>query len=202
MNEVIIKIFNTRKLRRSPVLEKMTELNAAGKSCLNCSGVCCTSIANSMQIDLVQAVDFYLYLIRRNLFDEAELLQNIKEYRLEVLSTGKGTQTFRKNYTCPYYAGGQLGCKISKNSKPYGCLAFNPIGEGVLAGENCRSYQQTLIERESKSGDDETNLNEELSQTFGLINDSQPIPIKLLEVHRSFSKQKDFLAAILIEIND
>lgn len=196
MKDLIIKIFNTRTERRSPVHEQMFSLNAEGKGCHDCKGVCCTSIANSMQIDLVQAIDLYLYLLRKDAFRPEELEQNILDYRLEILSTGKGSQIFRKRYTCPYYAGGNLGCRISINSKPYGCLAFNPIGKGVKEGENCRSYQESLQAREDEFASSEHELNEALASYTALINDSQVIPIKLLEVHKYFQTHPHELAQL------
>lgn len=196
MKDVIIKIFNTRKSRRGAVLDRMNELFSSGKSCINCTGVCCTSIANSMQIDSVQALDLYIYLIRKNMFQLDLLEQNIQDFRLQVLSLGKGKQTFRKHYTCPFYAGGNLGCTISPNSKPYGCLAFNPIGAGVSGGENCRSYIESLEQREEDHQDFEKGLNSLLEDDLGLINDTQPIPIKLLEVHYAMQTRPELMQAL------
>jgi Fe-S-cluster containining protein len=188
MKDVIIKIINSRKDRREPVHEKMFALNDAGKSCQNCTGICCTAIANSMQIDLVQAFDLYIYLQRRNRFDGEALQKNIDENQIKILSTGKGGQQLRKRYTCPFYTGKNLGCSISINSKPYGCLAFNPIGEGVKDGENCRSYQESLQTREEIYESTEAQLNSKLAKEFQLIDDRQAIPIKLLEVHQAITK--------------
>lgn len=186
MKDLIIEIFNTRKERREIVHKSMFSLHDEQKNCLSCTGICCTSIANSMQIDNVQAIDMYLYLKRRDMFDVEELRRNIQEHNLKILHTGKGS--LRKRYTCPYYAGGSLGCRISINSKPYGCLAFNPIGTNVKAGENCRSYTESLEKREEASESKESLLNIKVSESFGLINDKQAIPIKLLEVHESYLK--------------
>ena len=181
----------------------MFSLNNIGKDCRSCSGVCCTAIANSMQIDLVQGLDLYLYLLRKNRFQKNLLEKNIAENQIKIISVGKKGKQLRKRYTCPFYSGESLGCTISINSKPYGCLAFNPIGEGVRDGENCRSYQESLESREKFHESNERSLNQMISEELGVINDLQAIPIKLLEIHNAFEKciSPDMLSAMIEDLN-
>lgn len=204
MKEIIIKIINTRKQRREPVHKQMFALNESGKTCMNCTGVCCTAIANSMQIDLVQGLDLYIYLQRRNRFDKQLLEKNIQENQIKIISVGKGGKQFRKRYTCPFYSGKSLGCTISINSKPYGCLAFNPIGAGVKEGENCRSYQESLEIREEMHESMEASLNREVANEFKLIDDRQAIPIKLLEIHQAIEKKigEESFKSLLQDFNE
>ena len=174
----------TRRSRRENLIVLMKDLEQKDHSCRDCIGVCCTVEANSMQIDLAQALDIYLFLIANDLFDIDQLNQNIETFRLDKF-LGNSGKSLRRYYTCPFYLGEKKGCQISRKSKPYGCLGFNAIGVGVTQGQNCKSYTDNLKHREQKHASLDYNFNQFLVSEFGLIDDKRPIPIKVLEVHHA-----------------
>lgn len=183
------EVIDTRAERRSSLSELMHRLDSKNVNCRLCTGVCCTSVANSMQIDNIQTIDLYVYLKKNDLFDPIELRECIEEYRLTPTNTGSKGQYLRKRYTCPFFKREKLGCMISPDYKPYGCLGFNAQAENVKNGEACGVYQEELENRESNRVD-EVALNKKLSSELNLINDKQPIPIKLLELDLALKKLK------------
>lgn len=181
------EVIDSRAERRSGLSDLMHRLDSKNIDCRHCTGVCCTSVANSMQIDNIQTVDLYVYLKKNDLFDPVELKDCIEEYRLTPTNTGSKGQYLRKRYTCPFFKREKLGCMVSPEYKPYGCLGFNARTENVQNGEDCGVYSNELENRES-NGVDEKILNERLSREFNLINDKQPIPIKLLELDSALTR--------------
>lgn len=183
------EVIDSRAERRSSLSELMHRLDSKNINCRHCTGVCCTSVANSMQIDNIQTVDLYVYLKINDLFDPNELKDCIEEYRLTPTNIGSKGQYLRKRYTCPFFKREKLGCMISPDFKPYGCLGFNAQAENVQNGEACSVYQNELESREN-NGVNEIDLNEKLSRELNLINDKQPIPVKLLELDSALTKLK------------
>jgi len=170
--------------RREVLINKMSELAGSEKNCASCSGLCCTSLKNSMQTSQQETLDIYEHLkssgqINKELI--ATLTHCIGEYRLDKFF-GDGRRALRKTYTCPFYSQGPTGCSIPKHVKPYGCLAFNPTRVKVTDGIGCESDQELLIQREESSRAD-LKVNEKLWW------DKLPMPVALLEVIKLYGDQ-------------
>lgn len=169
--------------RRAGLIREMERLAGEGRHCAACSGVCCTFLANSMQITPVEAVDLRDWLIGQGRWDEAlhkRLRACVETYRLNV-DVGDGRRSMRKTYTCPFYTPGPKGCSIAPAHKPYGCLAFNPHQPGLTAGGNCGS-DQTLLENREKNFSLETQANQRLKHQYQWTWDKAPIPVALLAI--------------------
>jgi Fe-S-cluster containining protein len=139
-------------LRRAGLLEAMEKLKERSVGCSSCPGTCCTFVANSMQITPLEAIDLYSFLQNKNLLNDelwTRLEENIKEFRLLSGPHVGAGRAFRRTYTCPFFAGKSLGCTISPESKPYGCLAFNPAKKLELSGKSCKSDMSELEKREN-----------------------------------------------------
>lgn len=138
-------------LRRAGLLEAMDKLKERSVGCSDCPGTCCTFVANSMQITPLEAIDLYYFLQNKNLLNDelwTRLEENIKEFRLLSGPHVGAGRAFRRTYTCPFFAGKSLGCTVAPESKPYGCLAFNPAEKLELSGKSCKSDMNELEERE------------------------------------------------------
>lgn len=72
--------------------------------------------------------------------------QTISDYRLDIEIPSFGARSnLRRTYTCPLYQAGPRGCPLSRDKKPFGCLAFNPIVENAIGlSSGCRSDQELL----------------------------------------------------------
>lgn len=171
-------------MRRKELIHRMEELEAQGLGCSGCKGNCCTFEANSMMVTPVEAVDLYLYLK-----DHGELttelkekcLETVKRYRLDH-SFGNGKRSFiRRTYTCPFFGHSELGCRLPRNVKPYGCLAFNAHHSELKAGEHCFSEKELLLKREEVNPDEEK-INQMLRNQLGLIWEKSPLPLALLDL--------------------
>lgn len=184
--ENFAKYIDERFERRQIVLDAMNEHFSQGKDCSSCQGFCCTSLYNSMQVTPVQALDLFFYLKSEGRMTEAlvnELKENIKKYRLDyVINTGRNS-SFRRSYTCPFFKPGTKGCTIAPESKPYGCLAFNPGKVGVSEEGHCGSDRSLLERRENP---DEDELNEKLRTQLGLAWERESIPVALLNLIELF----------------
>ena len=177
------KVIPTAPERREPLIQEMQRLAYAGNHCAACTGVCCTFLANSMQITPVEAVDLRDWLIAQGRWDDAlkaDLQHCVKRFRLDHDVSG-GRRSMRKTYTCPFYQPGPKGCSISRHHKPYGCLAFNTRETGVTDGGNCAS-DQTMLERHTANTSQEHARNLELKTQVGWFTDKAPIPVALLQV--------------------
>jgi Fe-S-cluster containining protein len=159
---------------------KMHEINKSGKDCASCVGHCCTYQANSMQITPLETQDLYDYLQRKERIND-KLIQSlkecVKEFRLDkeiFISKGK---SLRRTYTCPFYKGESLGCSISIHSKPYGCLAFNPLEQKVSEFGKCSS-DQALLEQVNFP----KQLNQKIKESYQFDWEKKPIPLALLEL--------------------
>lgn len=154
---------------------------AEGKSCVSCTGICCTFLSNSMQITPLEAMDLKQWLITQGRWNTAlfaQLTQTVRRFRLDQ-DLGDGRRSIRRTYTCPFYTPGAKGCSISRHHKPYGCLAFNAKAPGISAGGNCASDQSVLSKREEQFPVEE-NRNKQLVKQYSLLFHKAPIPVALL----------------------
>ena len=154
--------------RRAALLDNMTQLGSQGIHCGSCSGQCCTSKLNSMQISRLEAEDLIEFLRASGRLDDtlsATLRQCVRDYRLDVeLPQFGARKNIRRTYTCPFFTSGPAGCSIGREYKPYGCLAFNPTRAGAAsASDGCRSEQDLLVPLDSAE-------------------DKAPIPVALLRL--------------------
>jgi Fe-S-cluster containining protein len=137
------------------LLAAMNQLHRNGIHCGSCSGICCTHLANSMKITREEAEDLQAFLVAEGRWN-GELMESLREtvrrYRLDQ-EVGYGRRVLRKTYTCPFYAGGALGCTIAPTHKPYGCLAFNPRSPGLTAGGDCVSDVAVLEQVQTPDGE-------------------------------------------------
>ena len=171
------------KQRRKVLLREMAQLNDGQVDCATCSGKCCTFMANSMQLTPIEAFDMMQALILEKKWDQEQikkLKECIKEFRLDYhLDTGGG-HGFRRTYTCPFFMGKSLGCSISKDKNPYGCLGFNPTQSGELEGKSCFSNQDLLDEQEKSISEMEKSFNEEFRKLYPDYGQKLPIPNALV----------------------
>lgn len=180
----------SRRTRRAPLLAAMQVCQSAGYTCTGCRGVCCTAIANSMQLTPLEALDLYLWLVEVGRWN-ADLVQHLQEhtarYGLDRPPLGDGRRVFsRRHYTCPFFVGGGQGCSVSRQAKPYGCLAFNARAAGVREGENCGSDQPLLAERELIDSQ-EVLMNSTLARVLKLDWEKRPLPTALLAIGKLFT---------------
>jgi hypothetical protein len=200
MKELVAYAWASRTARRAPLLAAMQSAAAAGRSCAGCSGLCCTSVANSMQVTPLEALDLYLWLLAEGRWDEAlvaTLHDCATRYGLDRPPLGDGRRVFsRRHYTCPFFVGGARGCSVSRHAKPYGCLAFNSRRAGVREGEDCGSDQPLLEARESVEAG-EAQANGALQATLAGAWDKRPLPTALLAVASQLGDSKDLLAGLV-----
>jgi hypothetical protein len=112
-----------------------------------------------------------------------EMNKTIQNFRLGIeIYTGKKHSTeLRKTYTCPFFNKGVLGCSLSRSSKPYGCLGFNPkIKEDN--GQSCASNLKILESRETDFCLTEDQVNTKIRNTFNIKWTKQNIPQALLDM--------------------
>jgi hypothetical protein len=162
--------------RRTLLLEEMRRLAEDGKTCLHCSGLCCTSLANSMRISPQEALDIRDALLAEQRWNDAlaeRLRDTIRRFRLDQ-ELGDGRRVLRRSYTCPFFSGARLGCTLPPTHKPYGCLAFNPHRPGLREGGDCSSDQALLQRRENAFPPDASAL-------------SEPIPVAVLRLYENLS---------------
>lgn len=171
--------------RRAPLLAAMHNAAAEGRSCTDCSGLCCTAVANSMQATPLEALDLYLWLRAQGRWSDglaATLQETATRYGLDRPPIGDGRRVFsRRHYTCPFFVGGGRGCSVSRHAKPYGCLGFNSRRAGVREGESCGSDQALLAARESSDAQ-EAVANDTLRAALEGAWEKRPLPTALLAV--------------------
>ncbi len=130
-----------------------------------------------MLITIQEAEDIFYYLQQNKKWDgglKAKLIQNVKTYRLDSPLPSNGRKSYlRRTYTCPFFAGQNLGCELPKEIKPYGCLGYNPTQPNEEQGLKCQSNQELLERRES------------FGQSAGI---KEPIPVALLRLFHEGSK--------------
>lgn len=170
--------------RRRVLLDGMQELAARDVSCQGCSGVCCTFVANSMQITPLETLDILAHLATRGELSEERLqqwTQVVERHGLDRPAPGDGRRELvRRRYTCPFFSGGTLGCGLPQSVKPYGCLSFNPRRPHIREGEDCGVDGRLL---EGRDADDrarqaDTEMAPLLELLAGL--EKRPIPAALL----------------------
>lgn len=179
-------------LRRHALVEEMSALDALGKSCLSCSGMCCTNQHNSMQVDPIQALELLAWLEGQGRINEAlfeSLDKNISEYRLDrEFFLGRGRE-LRQHFTCPFYLGKSKGCSVSRGAKPYGCLGFNPLEENVSTPGKCASNINALEKRDEKFSLSEAKANEIIKDKLGIYWEKKNLPFALKDMLRALGRK-------------
>ena len=175
--------------RRIALIKEMQVLEGKTVHCFTCPGTCCTSQANSMQITPIEALEI-LQSLNVDQFTPNEMSnfkekmnQTIKAYRLdfETYTGKKNSSVLRKSYTCPFFNNGSLGCGLSRSSKPYGCLGFNPKTSDDN-GKSCSSNIVVLEEREDFFHLSEDLINAQIRLELNLLWTKQNIPLALLDI--------------------
>jgi len=94
-----------------------------------------------MQVTPLEAWDIMVFLRRQGRWHQellTELQACVSRYQLDRELPGDGRRGFmRRTYTCPFFKPQALGCTISPERKPVGCLAFNPRRSGIMDGQDC-----------------------------------------------------------------
>lgn len=194
LKNYLIDLYDNNELpsshdRRFTLIKEMELLEGKTIHCFTCPGTCCTSQANSMLITPIEALEI-LQSLHVDQFDEVEMLsfkermnQTILNYRLNVeIYTGKkNSSALRKNYTCPFFNNGSLGCGLSRSVKPYGCLGFNPRTSDDN-GQSCSSNIEVLEARERSFQSQEDLVNTQIRKELKLSWMKQNIPQALLDV--------------------
>jgi hypothetical protein len=194
VNNYITQIYEDHNLlashqRRAELIREMELLEGKTIHCFTCPGTCCTSQANSMQITPIEALEI-LQSLNVDQWDQEQLLsfkenmqKTIQGYRLniEVYTGKKNASALRKNYTCPFFNNGSLGCGLSRSAKPYGCLGFNPKTSDDN-GQSCASNKELLEGRDEAFLTFEENANAKIRSDLKLYWIKQNIPQALLDV--------------------
>lgn len=177
--------FQNRSKRRASINAAMDERIKAEKDCFSCVGHCCTFEHNSMQVSPLEAMDAYTYLKEKELINEDLILKIkncIKSFRLDKnISLARG-KSFRRYYTCPFYSGAKLGCGIDRDSKPYGCLAFNPNSKNVSLPGSCQSHIEVLESQSREHSAWEEKVNAEIKTEFNLYWNKLDLPQAILSL--------------------
>jgi hypothetical protein len=130
-----------------------------------------------MQTTPLEAQDVLDYLKASGRWTEelrATLRETVRRFRLDH-DPGNGKRSFlRRTYDCPFFAGGQLGCTIPSEVKPYGCLGFNAAAAAVTAGEGCHSDQALLARQDSAAS--------AVDHRLGVSWEKLPLPLALLQL--------------------
>lgn len=175
--------------RRFALIKEMELLEGKTIHCFTCPGTCCTSQANSMQITPIEALEI-LQSLQVDQFDDSQMSafkermnSTVSAYRLNVeIYTGKkNSSALRKNYTCPFFNNGSLGCGLSRSAKPYGCLGFNPKTSDDN-GQTCSSNTEVLEVREHSFQCKEDLVNAQIKKELKLTWIKQNIPQALLDM--------------------
>lgn len=194
LNHYLTNLYETNGLpsshdRRFALIKEMEVLEGKTIHCFTCPGTCCTSQANSMQITPIEALEI-LQSLHVDQFTTTEMSafkarmnQTVSAYRLniEIYTGKKNSSALRKNYTCPFFNNGALGCGLSRSAKPYGCLGFNPKTSDDN-GKNCSSNLEVLEVREHSFQSKEDLVNAQIKKELNLPWIKQNIPQALLDV--------------------
>ena len=173
------RIQESRHSRRTELLEAMRDASDGGLNCHHCDARCCTREANSMMITPLEAADLYLFLEKENRLGKETinlLNETIVRERLDTLPSDGRRALIRRTYTCPFLGEAPRACTISRQSKPYGCLAFNPRSPGQTSGGDCHTDDAL---RHTGTSSEECQLNEALADELGLDWKKAPIPIAI-----------------------
>ncbi|EQC51566.1 hypothetical protein [Bacteriovorax sp. DB6_IX] len=180
------------KERRELLATQMYDNEAKGLDCMSCTGRCCTYEANSMQMTSVEALEAMALLEKKGLLTEevkSRLEDCVKEFRLDQYIQIASGEFFRKSYTCPFYFYPSFGCGLGVDSKPYGCIAFNPCESGQKDGGNCQSDLDIQEKRNEIYEESEELVNKNLFKEEGISLMKEPIPVKLLEFWNKYIKE-------------
>lgn len=175
--------------RRKDLVLEMQTLENESIHCFTCPGTCCTSQANSMQITPIEALEILQGLNLDSLSPpeiqelKKRMQDNIQHFRLNVeIYTGKKhSRDLRKTYTCPFFMNGSKGCGLSRGTKPYGCLGFNPK-TNEDNGKSCASNVALLSEREALFIEKENLANLKIKSDLNIYWDKLSIPQALLDI--------------------
>lgn len=171
--------------RRIDLCNQMMMLENKGIDCFNCTGICCSFIANSMQVTPLEAIEIILYLNKEERLTTAlieKLKETVSDYRLDYhLDTGNG-KDLRRTYNCPFYTPGSKGCALSRSIKPLGCLAFNPGKLNTKEGEACAPGFELLEKNDEIWGKVVGELNQKIRIELNLYWEKLPLPLALLEL--------------------
>lgn len=177
---------STNKQRREALILEMEGLGQRGINCQGCQGTCCTSLANSMQISPIEALDMLTFLKSKDRLTpdlKNKLIECVEKYRLDYeISTTRGVP-LRRTYTCPFFEPGPKGCTIDKYYKPYGCLAFNPQEKNATGGASCFSKREILIKRSEEFEQSEN----EIIKDYKINWTKKNIPSALLDLWPIFN---------------
>jgi hypothetical protein len=104
-----------------------------------------------MQITASEAREITTYLGDEGVAKiKTKLEECVTEFRLDI-TQGQGQRVLRKNYTCPFFSHGPLGCTLPKEIKPVGCLAFNPINPGGQGDGFCATEAKASNDGEERA---------------------------------------------------
>lgn len=188
--QIISNLQMSARQWRAPILDHMQKNDSLAVNCLNCTGVCCTQMRNSMQVTLAEGLLLYIDLRKKNLVTE-ELTNKcqsiIIESRIDQSLYVKGKR-LRRNYTCPLFQFHSFGCPLSMENKPFGCLAYNPTVAQEKTGDNCRSEISLLEETDIKIQSSLSQLNSLIASTLKCSEEKQTIPESILFFHSQLSK--------------
>jgi hypothetical protein len=177
--------------RRQFLIEDMTLLESRGVSCIGCSGVCCTEVANSMMVTPIEMSDLFSYLLKSktDLLELKErMLKTITKYKLDILPPGiKKKSQFRRTYTCPFFLGSEFGCPLPRDIKPYGCLGFNRQKNEANVDQDCWSKKEVL--EEQAHFNNEQALNNWIKNELGLDWDKDYLPLATVQFIDLFESQ-------------
>lgn len=175
--------------RRKDLIDRMIILDKSSINCHSCPGTCCTQVANSMQISPLETFDIiFWYLNKTNSHSTLDdlmkkMLETIDQYRLDKeIYTGKknGNSKLRKNYTCPFFNFTYLGCSISAEFKPFGCLGFNPkVTEDN--GKTCSSNYDLIEKSINNPLCKIENDNDKVKIKFNISWDKKDIPSAVVD---------------------
>lgn len=174
--------------RRQFLIEDMTQLESRGISCLGCTGVCCTEVANSMMVTPIEIVDLFSYLLK----SKAELSElhnkmmiSVNKYKLDILPPGiKKKSQFRRTYTCPFFLGSEFGCPLPRDIKPYGCLGFNRQKNESSVDNDCWSKKEVLEVQDQFNH--EAELNQWIKNELKLEWEKEYLPLAVIEFIQLF----------------
>ncbi|MBT3983759.1 MAG: hypothetical protein HOE90_20560 [Bacteriovoracaceae bacterium] len=186
MNIDLAKFEESAKDRRLPLTQKMDRLGESNINCRDCPGECCTFTSNSMQVTPIEAIDMMIYLKKQSQYSTSTFhsLENcIKKYRLDGPTLSNGKKIFmRRTYTCPFFGGGELGCTIDPEYKPYGCLAFNPTHISFKADSHCHSDKEQLLRTDEQNVQIHEQLSADLVSSLKLDWEKLPIPVAIVRL--------------------
>jgi len=167
---------------RAQILDFMEELNSKTINCLNCSGLCCTQSKNSMQLELYELVSLAQNLKSKNLWNselKSRCLEAISKYHLDRPIYIKN-KLMRKNYTCPLFLFESFGCPLSFETKPLGCLNFNPTQPLVSKGEGCQSDLNRLSLIDQSFGSEVDQWNQFWQSELNVQYEKSPLPVAIV----------------------